>query len=122
MWERDPHLQELIGKAWAEAGTKRSLGDVHVALRGTMKCLSSWSKEVFGNANKEIEKSHTQLEELMSMNADRQEIHKLTDKMNEHLYKEELMWLQCLQASWLKDGDLNTIFFPRKGSLESAEK
>ena len=60
---------------------------------------------MFGNVNEQIEKSRTKLEELMSMNADCQEIRKLTDRMNQLLYKEELMWLQRSRISWLKDGD-----------------
>lgn len=122
MWERDPVLQEVISKAWAEAGEKSCLGDVHAALRSTMSKLFCWSKKEFGNVAREIEKSRTQLEELMLMNADRGEIRRVTDKMNELLYWEELMWLQRSRIDWLKAGDRNTIFFSCKGSVESSEK
>lgn len=108
MWEREPALQEVIARAWSEAGETNTLGDVHAALRGTMRKLCCWSKEKFGNVAKEIEKSRTQLEELMMMNADRCEIRKVTDKMNELLYREELMWMQRSRVTWLKDGDRNT--------------
>lgn len=70
MWERDPSLQEVIAQAWADAGSKATLGDVHAALRGTMRKLCNWSKTKFGLVTKEIEKTRTQLEELMLMNAD----------------------------------------------------
>lgn len=59
-----------------------------------MHKLGAWSMEKFGNVTKEIAKSRTQLEELMPMNADRCEIRKVTDRMNELLYREEMMWLQ----------------------------
>ena len=91
MWEREPALQAVIANAWQEAGEKNSLGDVHAALRGTMRKPCGWSKENFGNVAKEIETSRTQLEELMLMNADRCEIRRVTDRMNELLYREELM-------------------------------
>lgn len=51
-----------------------------------MHKLYTWSRENFGNVSKEIEKWRTQLEELMSMNANRNEIRSVTDKMNELLY------------------------------------
>lgn len=114
MWEREPALQEVIAKAWADAGTKNSLGDVHAALRGTMRRLCEWSKSKFGSVTREIEKSRTQLEQLMLMNADRMEIRSVMDRMNELLYREELMWMQHSRIAWLKDGDRNTKFFHAK--------
>ena len=114
-----PCAPGLDCKAWLEAGEKASLGDVHAALRDTMKTLCKWSKENFGSVAREIEKSRTQLEELMLMNADRCEIRKVTYKMNELLYREELMWMQHSRITWLKEGDQNTIFFPIKGCMES---
>jgi hypothetical protein len=41
---------------------------------------------------KEVEKSQTRLEELMPINADKQELCNVTE--NELLYREEMMWLQ----------------------------
>lgn len=109
MWECEPALQDVIASAWREAGEKNTLGDVHAALRGTMCKLCYQSLENFGNVVMDIENSRTQLEDLMLMNADRCEIRKVTDKMNE-LYREELMWMQHSRVTWLKDGDRNTIF------------
>lgn len=114
MWERDPALQEIIARAWEAAGQKTSLGDVHAALRSTMSKLFEWSRVKFGSIKNELEKSRSQLEELMLMNADRCEIRKVTDKMNELLYREELMWLQRSRIDWLKAGDRNTKIFHAK--------
>jgi hypothetical protein len=41
-----------------------------------------------------VEKSRTRLEELMAMNAYKQEIQDVTDRMNIFLYREDIMWLQ----------------------------
>ncbi|KAK1682165.1 hypothetical protein QYE76_043013 [Lolium multiflorum] len=78
-----------------------------------MNKLQSWSKTNFGSVAREVEKSRTRLEELMAMNADKQEIREVTDKMNEMLYREEMMWLQRSRISWLKEGDRNTRYFHR---------
>ena len=93
MWH-EPALQEVIANAWREAGEKNFVGDAPVAVRGTMHKLCCWSKDNFGNVALEIEKSHKHLEELMLMNADICEIRRVTNRMNEMLYREQLMWMQ----------------------------
>ena len=50
----------------------------------------------------------------MHMNADREEIRKIMDKMNKLIYEEEMLWMQRSRISWLKDGDHNTKYFQSK--------
>ena len=50
----------------------------------------------------------------MSMNADREEIREISDKLNTLLYQEEMLWLQRSRILWLKEGDRNTKFFHNK--------
>lgn len=113
MWERDPALPEVIQKAWDAFGQTADLGDIELALNSTMKSLYKWSNKKFGNIKKELQKSRNQLEQLLNMNADRQEIRRVEDKMNELLYKEEMLWLQRSRIAWLKEGDRNTKYFQR---------
>jgi hypothetical protein len=111
MWERDASLPERVATAWAETGPKHNLGEVKKGLGCVMSQLQAWSKAKFGAVTRELEKAGNRLSELMNMNADRMEIRDVTDKMNELLYREEMMWLQRSRIDWLRDGHRNTKFF-----------
>lgn len=113
-WETDAGLPEVIKKAWESFGVLDDLGKVNIALRKNMSTLRTWSKKRFGNVTREINKTLSCLEELMNMNADRQEIRAAFDKLNELLYKEEMLWLQRSRIAWLKEGDRNTKYFQSK--------
>jgi hypothetical protein len=95
-------------------GAVHNLEQLQQALKKTMSTLGIWSKKKFGNITRELAKLRSQLEELMNMNADRQDIRRVTDKMNELLYQEEMWWLQRSRISWLKEGDRNTKYFQSK--------
>jgi hypothetical protein len=50
------------------------------------------------------------------------EISRLSKRMEELLYREEMMWLQWSQISWHKEGDQNTKFFHRKAQRGKKNK
>ncbi|XP_073362888.1 uncharacterized protein [Aegilops tauschii subsp. strangulata] len=112
-WETDGTLPEVIKEAWDAVGGVCNLAQLRDALSKTMISLGTWGRK-FGNVTRELAKSRTQLEELMHMNADQHDIRRVTDKMNELLYQEEMIWLQRSRISWLKEGDRNTKFFQNK--------
>jgi hypothetical protein len=60
------------------------------------------------------------LEELQTQNqhTDRKEVEAIRHRMDELLYREEMMWLQRSCISWLKEGDRNTKYFHRKAAAQ----
>ena len=110
-WERDSSLPAVVKEAWESVGNVDNLEKLQTSLRKNLATLCTFGRKKLSNITREQAKSRTQLEELMTMNADRQEIRNITDKMNELLYQEEMMWLQRSRITWLKEGDRNTKYF-----------
>jgi hypothetical protein len=56
------------------------------------------------------------MEELggQDLGSESQEMHGLRQKMDELLYREKLMWMQCSRVAWLKEGDRTMKYFHRK--------
>jgi DNA replication protein DnaC len=99
----------------------QNLGDIADNLKGIMKSLQRWSKEKFGAVTKELEQLMEKLENLCanSQGTADEEIKRIRQRMDEVLYREEMMWLQRSHISWLQEGDRNTKYFHRKAAARS---
>lgn len=78
-----------------------------------MVSLYQWSQKKFGSIRKELETLRSTLERLQNNQdgGDEVEIKSTMTRMNEILYREEMMWLQRSRINWFKEGDRNTKFF-----------
>lgn len=79
-----------------------------------MQSLQAWSSRKSGNILRELEAVRSEVNNLLLHGADSKEVRQISDKLNELLYKEEMLWLQWSRVSRLKEGDRNTKFFHRK--------
>lgn len=65
--------------------------------------------------SQELDKLIAELEEIRGDPLHgRAEVRAITDRMDELLCGEEMMWLQRSRISWLKEGDRNTSYFHRQ--------
>ena len=115
MWERLESLALEIKEAWCSAPNKEGLSGIAKALVHVQRVLRSWSNENFGAVTKELEGLRDRLETLRAdPQAGRTAIRNLIDRMDELLYREEMMWLQRSRIAWLREGDRNTHYFHRQ--------
>jgi hypothetical protein len=109
-WEREPSLQDEIKKMWQGNVHGNSLKDIQQDLEQMRSSLKKWSTENFGSVTKELRRIRERIETLS--NLDRQvhevELQTLRTRMDETLHHEEMMWLQRLRVTWLKEGERNT--------------
>jgi hypothetical protein len=120
MWERVDTLSAEIRKLRCFTADRGNLGSIVHTLSSMKGALHWWSKLHFGAVTEELNKLCRELELAKARNpASRTEIWNIADCMDELLYHEELMWLQCSRISWLKEGDRNTWFFHMRAKWRS---
>jgi hypothetical protein len=112
MWEREPSFSSTVGEAWEEGNPVQDLGGFAGKLKRVIGSLTRWSKDKFGAMTRELEQLRSRLQELESQPSEtaRNEIDTTRVRLDELLYREEMMWLQRSRISWLQEADSNTVF------------
>jgi CRISPR/Cas system type I-B associated protein Csh2 (Cas7 group RAMP superfamily) len=123
MWEREASLHDAIVNVWESVGNMQSLSDVSHALDIVRGSLKKWSMDKFGFVTKELQKLREKIEVLSGRTSANQEdeLERLRLRIDEILYREEMMWLQLSRIAWLREGDRNTKFFHMK-AVDRAKK
>lgn len=86
----------------------------------TRLALDKWQKENFRARQQQMMDVHFKLKVIMEIpitTAVQVEKKELMSLLQSLLSQEKAFWTQHSNVAWLKEGDVNTIFFHRKASI-----
>ncbi|KAK9950614.1 hypothetical protein M0R45_006095 [Rubus argutus] len=118
-WLLHEDCLKTVELGWDCAAGADPFSKVCFKISNTRRLLMDWSKNIFGNILKEIEKTRAQLATFFysSFSAPPSpEKITLEGRLNELLHQEQTFWKQRAKVFWLTDDDLNTKFFHRSAS------
>lgn len=114
MWARDERCHDVVELAWSCVNPSRGRSSTQGKITNFQHQLQWWSKNIFGNLNKQIKEKLSRLQCLENRNSlhkDAINIQTLRKEINELLEHESAMWKQRAKSIWYQSGDRNTRFF-----------
>ena len=114
MWARDERCRDEVELAWSFVNPSGERSLTQEKIKNCQHHLQWWSKNVFGNLNKQIKEKQARLQCLENRNSlheDAISIQSLRKEINELLDRESAMWKQRSKSFWYQSGDRNTRFF-----------
>ncbi|KAL9669538.1 hypothetical protein QQ045_007085 [Rhodiola kirilowii] len=104
MWLKHKEYGEKIRCIWEQcARGNSSLSD---CLSSSATALDAWGRSCFGNVNKKVSYLNEKLKRIQQQERTREmmeEEAKVTEEVDEWLYKQELYWKQRSRIDWLKE-------------------
>lgn len=80
-------------------------------LKNTRVALREWNKNIFGHCDQMIDNTMKELDLIQEDDPTMENALKengLLGKLDEYLFRKDIIWKQKLRELWLRDGDRNT--------------
>ena len=124
MWLQHPYFRNKFKQWWQSEQVEGWEGYKFLSkLKALKRKLQRWSKEVFGDVEKDIKEAEASLEELDMREgmegldvASKRKREELLFLVEDLVHKEEVKWRQRSKVEWAKNGHGNTKFFHKIAS------